>query len=440
MNNEEVNKKKNRKEKKKMGKIELGFTIFSLIFLIGFSCFYGYRLFYYKNKLSPKKNDGTFVTLLSNKIKENVVTSGDGLYNEDSNFIFKGQNVNNYIMYSNMLFRIIKINKDNTIELILDDTLNTMSYDNEKINYNESDLRKYLNDIFYKNIKSDLLVKSPYCIDKIENIGKFNCTNIKVDYVKLLSISDYFNSRNNDISYLDSENIIWLNNNNDDSVWLLNNGNLSLVKPNELYQVKPIITLNNFTVFKSGEGSIEKPYIIENDKSYYASYIKLDEDIYRVYDVKDDILKLQSEYIYKDGNIKYHFSNNDKYYSTTENLGLYLNTTIYNELSYKDLLEDCDFYIGKYNSSYENILKDTIKAKVGIPNIIDPIFNKNKNNYYFSTIKDDGNVYIYNDDVYGVKPNIVRNISLSVCINKNKITSGNGTLDEPYVVLSEVQK
>ena len=55
-----------KKEKKKMGKIEIAFTIFSLIFLIGFSCFYGYRMFYYKNKLAPKNSDGKEIVLLSN--------------------------------------------------------------------------------------------------------------------------------------------------------------------------------------------------------------------------------------------------------------------------------------------------------------------------------------------------------------------------------------
>ena len=99
-----------KKDKKKMGVFEICFTIFSLLFLIGFSCFYGYRFIYYKNQFAPKDSTGKVVTLLVNKIKENVVTSGDGLYNEENIFVYKGENVNNYVRYSNMLFRIIKVN------------------------------------------------------------------------------------------------------------------------------------------------------------------------------------------------------------------------------------------------------------------------------------------------------------------------------------------
>ena len=49
-------------------------------------------------------------------------------------------------------------------------------------------------------------------------------------------------------------------------------------------------------------------------------------------------------------------------------------------------------------------------------------------------------IYIYNDGVYGVKTNLVRNINLSVCINKDKLTEGKGTKEEPYILKSEVQE
>ena len=61
-----------------------------------------------------------------------------------------------------------------------------------------------------------------------------------------------------------------------------------------------------------------------------------------------NILKLQSESLYKNGNIKYQFSDNN-IYNLDEGLGLYLNTEIINELSYKDLLVECDFYTGSYD-------------------------------------------------------------------------------------------
>ena len=428
-----------KKEKKKMGKFEIGFTIFSLIFLIGFSCFYGYRFFYYKNQFAPKGSDGKEVTLLVNIIKEKVVTSGDGLYNEENIFVYKGENVNNYVKYSNMLFRIIKVNRDNTIEMVLDDSLNYLSYDSEKINYKESDLNKYLNDVFYNNIKGKSLIKTPYCSGKVNDVNNVECGDIEIDYVKLLSLSDYLNSKVDDKSYLNKDEIVWLNNSNDDSIWLLNNGSLSMGKPSDLYLVKPVISFDNLSAFVSGDGSKDKPYVIEEDKSYFASYVKLGEDLYRVSDVKDSILKLQSESLYKDGNIKYHFSDNNVF-SLDEGLGKYLNTEIIEELEYKDLLVDCDMYTGNYNNSYFNVIKSSVKGKVGVQSIIEPIFNKEKTNYYFSTPYDNETAYIYNSAVYNAKSSIIRNISLSVCINKDKLINGNGSLDNPYVVNEEVQE
>lgn len=428
-----------RKEKKKMGKFEIGFTIFSLIFLIGFSCFYGYRFFYYKNQFAPKGSDGKVVTLLVNKIKEKVVTTGDGLYNEENNFIFKGENVNNYVRYSNMLFRIIKINKDNTIEMVLDDSLNYLSYDSEKINYKESDLNKYLNDVFYNNIKGDSLIKTPYCNGKVSDVNNITCGDIEIDYVKLLSLSDYLNSKIDEKSYLNKDEIVWLSNSNDDSVWLLNNGSLSMGKPNDLYLVKPVIAFDNLSVYVSGDGSKDNPYVIENDKSYFASYVKLGEDIYRVSDVKENVLKLQSEELYKEGNIKYQLSNSNSF-NLEEGLGKYLNTELIEELEYKDLLVECDMYTGNYDNAYSNVTKSSVKGKVGVQSIIEPIFNKEKSNYYFSTPFDNETTYIYNEVVYNAKSSIIRNISLSVCINKDKLVNGNGSIDNPYVVSEEVQE
>jgi hypothetical protein len=427
--------------RKRASKIELCFDIVSIIFLMSCLCFFGYRMFYYKNKLSPKDSNNQEITLLTSEIKKNTINDGDGLYNVENIFIYKGKDVNNYIEYSNMLFRIIKINKDNTIEMILDDTLNYLSYDKENSNYKSSNLNKYLNDIFYNNIKSDLLVKSPYCSDNINNINKISCNDIEIDYIKLLSLNDYLNSKNNDRSYLDSENIIWLSNNNEDNVWVLNNGNLSLVLPDSLYQVKPVITLNNLTKYISGDGSLENPYRIEDNELYFASYVKLDNDLYRVNEINDEILKLQLNDVYNDGNIKYSFSNKNNVFNINDGLGEYLNNTIYNELTYKDLLIDCNTYIEEYNFDYSSVLKNKIKSKVGINSIIEPIFNgENKNNYYLSTPYDSDQIYIYNNSVYSVKTNIIRNINFNVCINKNKISDGDGSLNNPYVINSEVSK
>ena len=427
-------KVKEKKPKKKMSKLELIFDIVSVCFLLGFTIFYGYRLVYYERLFTPKTSSGKTMVLLTNQLKSKVVTTGDGIYTEGRNYVFKGKEVNNYLLYSNMLWRITKINADGTIEIVLDDTLNYLAFDKEIINFEESNLNKYLNDKFYKNLNPSVLSKGTYCNDVITDLNNITCNKKSSSDVKLLSVSDYLNSKKDDNSYLNSEDVIWLYNNDGEKVWLMNDSSLSLSEPNELYQVKPVVVLGNITGVYEGDGTLENPYVIEEKTTYFASYIKLGDDTYRVYDVNDDTLKLSMNGLYRNGDTKYQFSNESNVFNLEEGLGKFLNTTFLEEIPYSDVLVECDFDNGVYNRYYSNISAETIKAKVAVNSLIDPIFVKEDLNYYLSTPYEEDYTYIYNDDVYAVKPNLVRNIKPTVCINKNSITSGKGTVEEPYIV------
>ena len=52
------------------------------------------------------------------KNKNKVVTSGNGLYEMNGEYVFRGDTVNNYVKLSKGLFRIVKITSDNKILLI----------------------------------------------------------------------------------------------------------------------------------------------------------------------------------------------------------------------------------------------------------------------------------------------------------------------------------
>jgi len=446
---EEKRKKvKEKKPKKKMGKLELTFNILSLCFLVGFSIFYGYRLLHYKKVFTPKSSSGEVITLLGNTLKSKVVTSGEGLYHEGRYYIYKGEKVNNYVQYSNMLWRVTKINADGTIEMVLDDTLNYLAFDKEKTDFENSNLNEYLNTKFYNNLNTSVLTKGTYCKDSVSDLNSVTCNKKSTTHVKLLSVTDYLSSKMKvevtneetnekevvEKSYLDGEDVVWLYNNNGEQVWLMNNSSLSLSSPNELYQVKPVVILNNVVGVYSGEGTLEKPYVIEEKTTYFASYVKLGDDLYRVYDELENSLKLSMDNIYRNGDTKYQFSNKSNVFNLEDGVGRYLNTTFLEEIPYSDLLVECEYDIGVYNRYYSNVSNQTIKAKVGLNSIIDPIFNKEALNYYLTTPFEEEYTYIYNDDVYAVKPNLVRNVKPTICINKNVITSGNGTKDDPYMV------
>ena len=99
------------------------------------------------------------------QIKENVVTSGDGLYKdeyEDGKYIYKGGNPNNYIIFNNELWRILSIEKDNTIKIIKQGRVAIMAFDDgtgTTTGYNTwahpVELNTYLNGTYYNGLSSD---------------------------------------------------------------------------------------------------------------------------------------------------------------------------------------------------------------------------------------------------------------------------------------------
>lgn len=86
-------------------------------------------------------------------IKENVVTTGNGLYNINGEYIFRGDNINNLVKFGEKNWRIVKINKDNTIRLILDDNLQPVVWDDR-----------------YNVERKDSVGKNDYAISRIKDI------------------------------------------------------------------------------------------------------------------------------------------------------------------------------------------------------------------------------------------------------------------------------
>ena len=65
-------------------------------------------------------------------ITDNVVTEGDGLYEdiyEEGRYVYRGQNPNNYIMFNDELWRIIAKEADGTYKIIRNETLPNRAFD-----------------------------------------------------------------------------------------------------------------------------------------------------------------------------------------------------------------------------------------------------------------------------------------------------------------------
>ena len=63
---------------------------------------------------------------------ENVVESGEGLYNdkyEENHYVYKGLNPDNYILFNNEFWRIISVENDGTLKIIRNESIGEMPYD-----------------------------------------------------------------------------------------------------------------------------------------------------------------------------------------------------------------------------------------------------------------------------------------------------------------------
>lgn len=444
---EKIKKEKTKKEKKKISKksriIQTCFSLVSLIFILGCFIFYGSRLIKYYKIYNPKNEKGQAVTLIASSLTDNVAyqTEGEGLYRINGSSVFKGENVNNYFKYSGFVWRIVSINADGTIELVLNDSINSLMFNDKKTDFTNSDINKYLNEKFIKVLDVEYLTKTSYCLDEAESLDKITCTNTNTDnYVRLLGVTEFVNAKADNKNYLIDDSSYWLYNTSNEKVWGTNSDNVSLFDSNELNNVKPVVRLKNSNVLLGGTGTVEDPYYVEKNKKELAvgKYVKLDNDKWFIYDADDKTISLSAvtnlSSVYRFSNVKNVFDVED-----TTSIAHYLNNGYLESLSYKDILNMQKLNIGEYQTSYKDVEKQTIEAKVGMYSIEDLKINDGSM-YYLLTPAADGLVYYNSDSLIPSKITLSRSIKPTININKQKISSGEGTLEDPYVLEMEASK
>ena len=99
-------------------------------------------------------------------------------------------------------------------------------------------------------------------------------------------------------------------------------------------------------------------------------------------------------------------------------LAEYLNTTYLESLSYKDMIVNSTWYIGGYKDKVSDVKNETIKTKVGIPNILDIKFNSSIKGYFTSTSNDE-HIYVYENPLRPSKPTTYRSIRPCIAITQS---------------------
>lgn len=257
------------------------------------------------------------VSSAKTKIGEEVSLENEGLIktidDDGESYYFRGNVNNNYVKFNDILFRIVRINGDSTVRLVLNDVLeNQVSYsDNneEKENYtdkllfNDSTIKVELDKWLSANFSelSKYIALSTFCEDvntfteenntlylnnynRIfkDNIPSLTCMGNKIKAnVGLLTADEVeFAGANketlNGSFYLYNENIngsywtmsgsqILENYNVVDAISVNKNGSLSYDKKisTPMY-VRPVISLDSNTTV-TGLGTIDDPYIVKTN-------------------------------------------------------------------------------------------------------------------------------------------------------------------------------
>ena len=88
----------------------------------------------------------------SDTITDLVDTNSNELYKDDKgNIRYYGKNPNNYVSFNNELWRIIGV-IDGKIKIIRNENIGEMVWDEHYNNWNKSDLKSYLNGVYYNSI------------------------------------------------------------------------------------------------------------------------------------------------------------------------------------------------------------------------------------------------------------------------------------------------
>lgn len=240
---------------------------------------------------------------LTDYIDENVsiVTNGNGLYKMDDALVYRGDSVDNYLKLNGKVYRIVKfvnghpviILTDNSESVQWDDRYNINNDSDSGINdYEKSRMKEYLNKVYKSNTESSLLSEDTRMLVTSYDlpIGKRKnadtdktgaLENAKVltnQYIGLLPVSDFLNvsldeNCNSTIAescknynYLSKYKYTWwtvtANSTNTYKVYVINKtANTAL--PNAQAYIRPVLHLAKDTIYVSGDGSKNNPFIVK---------------------------------------------------------------------------------------------------------------------------------------------------------------------------------
>ena len=264
----------------------------------------------YSYRVNLDCGDKYSTSSLKKAVMKNLVTSGNGLYEEvqanpnnstemQTVYVFKGENVNNYIKIGKTYFQIVKVYENGEIAIIdngkvlrtvWDDRFNIETNDNKGVNnYSVSRVKDSIeNDVLnntevYTELKT-FITSHTACIAKkgltdTSKDGSVECSEtLENQYFSLLPVYDFMNASLDDncnetmskscynYNYLSKDANSWwtvtgvLDNNQD--VYYVS-GSVNETHASNTRRVRLYAHLDANVTYVSGTGSYEDPYILK---------------------------------------------------------------------------------------------------------------------------------------------------------------------------------
>ncbi len=249
----------------------------------------------------------TTVELYKKVIDEkNIVSTDDGLYQMNGEYVFRGEDVNNYVKIGENVWRIVKVTASGNLQLIYtnsklksiwDDRYNVERNYNVGINdYAVSRIRTYLDDLYankneevtvdlFDDATKEKMIGFDLCYGKrdenaVNNDGSIECAvKLSNQKVGLLSTYDYINAsldstckkatdaQCQNYNYLGTEGTSWWTitgiQENTYRVYSVSyTGDMQQSQASNTNYVRPAIQLSSDVMYQSGSGTAEDPYII----------------------------------------------------------------------------------------------------------------------------------------------------------------------------------
>lgn len=234
-----------------------------------------------------------------------ISTTNEGLIEDVDDYgltyYFRGNITNNYVKFADNLWRIVRINGDGTVKLILNDVMDELSSYNRELenseDYEQTDVTNKLNTFYENKLKSNeaYIANTKFCKENgneiignnktynaytrivTDNIPSFNCLGeIYRSRIGLITVDEVAFSGGN---FKDDNKDYYLYNKDIEDTWWTSN--LAKTKGNEFYpfsitkdgkisdssegtsfrNIRPVINIIKKVTVK-GKGTIEDPYII----------------------------------------------------------------------------------------------------------------------------------------------------------------------------------